>query len=162
MSAKEMEPWLRRFDKTANEQEVWDAAVEKANELAHVKKKLDILVKDYEASGKIASSAFAIQQYLRRQGLGRTQTLFPAEAVPSPLNRPLGITHMHELVAAIHRDGFAPNKCSNAVVHECVPNTSECEDAWGFCQFQTLDSKIILSKRILTIADPTVKIPQES
>ena len=159
MSAREMEPWLRRFDKTAMVQEFWDAAVEKAHELPHVKEKLDSLVKDYEASGKIASSAWEIQQYLKGQGLGRTQILFPADAVPSPLNRPLGITHMHELVAAIHKDGFAPNKCSNAVVHECVPNTSECEDAWGFCQFQTLGTKIILSKRTLTIADPTVKIP---
>ena len=159
MSAREMEPWLRRFDKTAKEQEFWDAAVEKAHELPNVKEQLDRLVNEYEASGKIASSAWYIQQYLKDQGLGRTQILFPADAVPSPLNRPLGITHMHDLVAAIHKDGFAPNKCSNAVVHECVPNTSECEDAWGFCQFQTLDMKTILQKRILTIVEPTVKIP---
>ena len=162
MSAKEMEPWLPRFEKTPKLQEIWDTAVETAHQLPDVKEQLDRLVNEYEASGKIASSAFAIQQYLRRQGLGRTQILFPADAVPSPLNRPLGITHMHDLVAAIHKDGFAPNKCSNAVVHECVPNTSECEDAWGFCQFQTLDTKIILSKRILKIADPTVTIPKGS
>ena len=38
MSAREMEPWLRRFDKIVKEQKFWDAAVEKAHELAHVKK----------------------------------------------------------------------------------------------------------------------------
>ena len=142
MSAREMEPWLGRFDKSAKEQEVWDAAVQKANELVHVKHRLDQLVKEYELSGKIASAAWEIQQYLKTEGLGRVQNLFPAEAVPSPLNRPLGINHMHDLVAAIHKDGFAPNKCSNAVVHQCVPNTSECEDAWGFCQFPTLDTHL--------------------
>ena len=142
MSAREMVLWQGRFAKSAKEQEVWNAAVQKANELVHVKQRLDQLVKDYEESGKIASAAWEIQQYLKAEGLGRLQNLFPAEAVPSPLNRPLGITHMHELVAAIHKDGFAPNKCSNAVVHECVPNTSECEDAWGFCQFQTLDTHL--------------------
>ena len=142
MSAREMEPWLGRWNKSAKEQEVWDAAVEKANELVHVKHRLDQLVKEYELSGKIASAAWEIQQYLKTEGLGRVQNLFPAEAVPSPLNRTLGINHMHDLVAAIYKDGFAPNKCSNAVVHQCVPNTSECEDAWGFCQFQTLDTHL--------------------
>ena len=57
MSAKEMELWLSRFEKTPKLQEIWDTAIETAHKLPDVKEELDRLVNEYEASGKIASSA---------------------------------------------------------------------------------------------------------
>ena len=132
---KHMEPWRSRFKKSAELQAAWDAAVKKAEELVTEKAELQKLVDEYlEGGGRIATAGEEIQEYLQNRGLAVPRTPHPIDVVPSPLNRSLDIAHMHSLMRSIWRDGFASNKCQNAIVHECVPGTEECENPFGFRQ----------------------------